>query len=178
MLIGLHEGAWLDVKSDHYDLSTVHGAISLAQAVSRFSNAEDGGVVVVGMGTRRVPGGEVIKSVRPVPIDASTIRRYQQALANRIFPLPTGLVIQTVETESGRGLVVVSIPPQDEELKPFLVHGAIINDRVESSFISIVRRSGEDSIPITAQQIHSTLAAGRALLRRGQLHPNIPMRDR
>jgi len=101
----------------------------------------------------------------------STIRRYRQALANRIFPLRTGLVIQTVETESGRGLVVVSIPPQDEELKPFLVHGAIINDRIEGSYISIVRRSGEDSIPITAQQIHSTLPAGRALLRRGQLHP-------
>jgi hypothetical protein len=66
-------------------------------------------------------------------------------------------------------LVVVSLPPQPEELKPFLVHGAIVDGAVEGAFISIVRRRGEASIPITAQSIHATLAAGRALLRRGEV---------
>ncbi|MBF6336831.1 hypothetical protein IU450_13140 [Nocardia abscessus] len=69
----------------------------------------------------------------------------------------------------GDWVIAAGIEPQDEELKPFLVHGAIVGGRVEGAYISIVRRSGEDSIPISAQQIHSTLAAGRALLRRGQL---------
>jgi hypothetical protein len=172
LLVGLTEEAWLDVKSQHYDLITARGKISLAEAVSRFANAEDGGIVVVGMDTKRIPGGEVIKSVRPVPIDTSTPRRYRQAIENRTFPFPTGLHIQTVETYVGHGLVVVSIPPQEEELKPFLVHGAIVDGRIEGAYISIVRRSGEDSIPITAQQIHSTLAAGRALLRRGHVRPD------
>lgn len=49
LLIGLPEGEWLDVKSHHYDLKTDKGKISLAEAVSRFANAEDGGIVVVGM---------------------------------------------------------------------------------------------------------------------------------
>jgi hypothetical protein len=62
-------------------------------------------------------------------------------------------------------LVLIDVPPQPEELKPFLVHGAIVNGRIEGAFISIVRRRGESSIPITAPMIHSTLAAGRALLR-------------
>jgi methionine aminopeptidase type I len=35
--------------------------------------------------------------------------------------------------------------------------------------MSIQRRSDEDSIPVTARQIHSTIATGRALPRRGQL---------
>jgi hypothetical protein len=166
LLIGLPEGSWLDVKSQHYDLTTVRGKISLAESVSRFANAEEGGIVVVGMDTKRIPGGEVIKSIRPVAIDSATPRRYRQTIEHRIFPFPTALRIQTVETSADQGLVVISIPPQEEELKPFLVHGAIVGDRVEGSYISIVRRSGEDSIPITAQQIHSTLAAGRALLRR------------
>ena len=74
-----------------------------------------------------------------------------------------------VETSSGQGLVVVAVPAQEEELKPFLVHGAMVSGKIQGAYISIVRRSGEDSIPITAQQIHSTLAAGRALLRRGEL---------
>lgn len=169
LLIGLREGPWLDVKSEHYDLSGPAGQISLAQAISRFGNAEEGGVVVVGMGTKRVPGGEVIKALKPVSIDGTILRRYRQVLENRLFPFPERLQVESIESGTGNGVVVVHIPPQEEELKPFLVHGAIVGDRIEGTFISIVRRSGEDSIPITAQQIHGTLAAGRALLRRGQL---------
>jgi hypothetical protein len=171
LLIGQPEGSWLDVKSEHYDLTTIRGRISLAQAVSRFANAEEGGIVVVGMDTKRIAGGELIKSVKPVPLDTAIRRRYRQAIENRIFPLPTALSIEAVETYAGHGLVVISVPAQEEELKPFLVHGAIVESRVEGAYISIVRRSGEDSIPITAQQVHSTLAAGRALLRRGRVQP-------
>jgi hypothetical protein len=169
LLIGLPEGEWLDVKSQHYDLASARGKISLAGAVGWFANAEGGGVVVVGMDTKRIPGGELIKSIRPVAINTATRRRYRQAVENRLFPFPTDLMVQTIEIGAGHGLVVVSVPPQDEDLKPFLVHGAIVGDRTEGTYISIVRRSGQDSIPITAQQIHSTLAAGRALLRRGHL---------
>ena len=173
LLIGSPEGAWLDVKSHHYDLTTNLGKISLAESVSRFANSEEGGIVVIGMDTKRIPGGEIIRSVRPVPFDTATIRRYRQVIENRIFPFPDGLKIQTTETRAGHGLIVISIPTQEEELKPFLVHGAIVDGRVEGAYISIVRRSGEDSIPITAQQIHSTLAAGRALLRRGHIPPDL-----
>lgn len=171
LLIGQPEGAWLDVKSEHYDLKTPRGQISLAQAVSRFANAEEGGIVVVGLATKHIPGGELIKSLKPVPIDSAIVRRYRQAIENRLFPFPSGLEIQPVETSGGEGMVIISLPPQEEELKPFLVHGAILDGKVEGAYISIVRRSGEDSIPITAQQIHGTIAAGRALLRRGHIPP-------
>jgi hypothetical protein len=172
LLVGLPESSWLDVKSQHYNLDTDQGKISLAEAVSRFCNAGDGGIVVVGMDTRKQEGGgEIIKSLRPVSLDARTARRYRQAVENRVFPFPTGFDVDIVETNPGQGLVVVSIPRQEEELKPFLVHGAFVNGKVQGAYISIVRRSGEDSIPITAQQIHGTLAAGRALLRRGEIPP-------
>ena len=52
VLIGQHEGHWLDVKSQHYDLATDHGEISLARSVTRFCNSEAGGLVVVGMTPR------------------------------------------------------------------------------------------------------------------------------
>lgn len=169
LLVGFLEGPWLDAKSAHYDLTDPRGEISLAQSVSRFCNAEDGGVVVVGLGTKRVKGGEIISAVKPVPLDGKDARRYRRVIENRLFPLPTALIIEVIETDPGRGLILLSVPAQDEELKPFLVHGAIVGNRIEGAFISIVRRSGEDSVPVTAQQIHSTLAAGRALLRRGRL---------
>lgn len=41
------------------------------------------------------------------------------------------------------------------------VHGASVGGRIEGACISIVRRSGEDSVHITAKQIHATLAVGR-----------------
>jgi hypothetical protein len=66
-------------------------------------------------------------------------------------------------------LILIDIPPQPEELKPFLVHGAIVDGNVQGAFISIVRRRGEGSIPTTAPMIHSMLAAGRTPLRRGEL---------
>jgi hypothetical protein len=167
-LIGQPEGHWLDVKGQHCDLSTDHGEISLAQAVTRFCNAEDGGLVVVGMSAKKVPGGEEIHGLCPVPKDGRMPRRYQQVLEKRVFPPPDGLTIEAV-AEAGGMLVLIDIPPRPEELKPFLVHGAIVDGKVEGAFISIVRRRGESSIPITAPMIHSTLAAGRALLRRGEL---------
>jgi hypothetical protein len=57
VLIGQSEGHWLEVKCQHYDLHTEAGKIKLAQTVGRFCNAEDGGLVVIGMSTKRVPGG-------------------------------------------------------------------------------------------------------------------------
>jgi hypothetical protein len=168
LLIGLPEDSWLDVKSQHFDLGSPRGTISIAEAISCFCNAEEGGILVIGMDTKRVPGGEVIKSVKPVPLDGATVRRYRQAIENRLFPLPNGLTIEPIKIGLADGLMVISVPPQDEELKPFLVHGTIVDGKVYGAFIGIVRRSGQDSVPITAQQIHSTMAAGRALLRRGQ----------
>jgi hypothetical protein len=50
-------------------------------------------------------------------------------------------------------LIVIDVPPQPEELKPFLVHGAVVDGKAEREFISIVRRQGDEAIP--------PLAAGR-----------------
>jgi hypothetical protein len=167
------ESVYLDVKQSHYDLDTAHGEIALAQAVARFANAEDGGLLVVGMRGKKVPGGEVITKIVPVPITGRYVRRYRLVIERRLFPLVEGLEVFAVDAPAGEGKVlVVHIPPQPEELKPFLVHGAIVGGRVEGAFISIVRRRDEHSVPITAPAIHAMLAAGRALLRRGELpHP-------
>lgn len=168
VLIGQEEGAWLDVKSAHYNLKSPAGKIAIAQAVARFANGEHGGIVVVGMRGKKVPGGEVISSMCPVPVDGRTLRSYQTAIEQHLYPPPDYLDIEIAATEGG-SLVLLHIPPQPEEYKPFLVHGATVDGQVEGAFISIVRRRGESSIPITAPAIHATLAAGRALLRRGEL---------
>ena len=170
LLIGFAEGPWFDAKSQLYNASDSGGKISIAQSVARFANGDQGGLLVFGLGTKHTAGGgEVISKLQPVPLTPKLRRQYEQVLEQYLFPMPFGLGIFTVETSASHGLLVIELPPQPEELKPFLVHGAIVDGKVEGTFISIVRRSGENSVPITGPQIHSTLAAGRALLRRGQL---------
>ena len=170
-LIGQPEGHWLDVKRQHYDLDTGVGKIRLAQAVAKFANAELGGVLIVGMAGKKIPGGEIIEKICPVPISGRWMKKYRQAVETRLYPPPDLLSIEAIAVDDG-GLVLIDIPPQPEELKPFLVHGAILNGDEAGAFISIVRRRGETSILTTAPMIHSMLAAGRALLRQGELRDN------
>ena len=171
VLIGQPEGAWLDVKRQDYDLASDSGKISLAQDVARFANAEYGGIVVVGMSAKKVSGGEIIHAVTPVPVSPHGMRRHRQAIDTRLFPPPDELTVEEIEVDGG-AIIVVHVPPQPEEHKPFLVHGAIVGGKVEVGFISIVRRRGEESIPIRPESIHGMLAAGRALMRRGEILPN------
>jgi len=42
------------------------------------------------------------------------------------------------------GLMLIAVPAQPDDLKPFLVHGAIVDGREERSFISIIRRNRQD----------------------------------
>ncbi|WP_241473584.1 ATP-binding protein [Mycolicibacterium neoaurum] len=167
-LIGQEEGHWLDVKQQHYDLTDTVGKIKLAQAVAKFANAELGGVLVIGMTGKKIPGGEIIRKLSPVPIDGEVLKKYRQVIADRLYPPPDLLSIEPIGDDEN-GVILIDVPPQPEELKPFLVHGAIVDGNADGTFISIVRRRGESSIPTTAPMIHATLAAGRALLRRGKI---------
>jgi hypothetical protein len=169
VLIGQPEGHWLDVKSQHYDLRTTGGKIKLAQSAACFCNSEEGGLVVVGMSSKKVPGGEEIRELHPVPRDQGMLQRYKKALEAHLHPPPDNFRIEAIDVADDGMLILIDVPPQPEERKPFLVHGAVVDGEVRELFISIVRRRGESSISTTAREIHSTLAAGRALLRRGEL---------
>jgi hypothetical protein len=172
LVIGQPENEWFDAKTDHYLYGRgEEGKVKLARAVAQFCNGEEGGVVVVGMKTTKAPGrvDERVAKLTPVPITGSTVRQYRDALEKHLFPFPEGLTIEAVPATGivGRGYVMIALPPQPEEMKPYLVHGAFVSGRVEGSYFTIVRRSGEDGLPVHAAQVHNLLVTGRALLRHG-----------
>lgn len=172
LVIGQRENEWFDAKTDHYLYGRgEEGKVKLARAIAQFCNGEQGGVVVVGMKTTKAPGrvGEHVAKLTPVPITASTVRQYRDALEKHLFPFPEGLTIDAVPATGtvNRGYVMISLPPQPEEMKPYLVHGAFVSGKVEGSYFTIVRRSGEDGLPVHAAQVHNMLVTGRALLRHG-----------
>lgn len=164
-LIGRAENEWLEAKREHYDLTSSVGKIKVAQAVA---NAEHGGLVIIGLQTKKDGTRDVIRKVTPVPHDRKIVQKYRQLLDRYLFPLPYDLRVEAIADSSGTGdLILIDIPPQPEELRPFLVHGAVIGGKADEAFISIVRRRGDSAIPASAASIHTMLAAGRALLRRG-----------
>ncbi|MER7875754.1 ATP-binding protein [Streptomyces solisilvae] len=163
-LLGFEESDWLEVKSQGYDLDNMEDKIELAQDVSRFANSEAGGILAIGFRTKKNRNVERISKCTPIREKFARVARYRAAIDSRVYPPIDGLKVQA--TRYGEGWVVtVLVPPQAEENKPFLVHGAIAGGRVEGAFVSIVRRRGEASIPITGPAIHSMLSAGRSILR-------------
>ncbi|MFJ6897378.1 hypothetical protein [Streptomyces hokutonensis] len=163
-LVGLEESDWLEVKSQGYDLDNVKDKIELAQDVSRFANSETGGILAVGYRTKKNRNGELISKCTPIYGRFAQVARYRATIDSRVFPPIDGLAIRASPHNEG-WVLTVFVPPQTEENKPFLVHGAIVGGKVEGAFISIVRRRGEASIPITGPAIHSMLSAGRSILR-------------
>lgn len=168
LLIGSYESRSLECKSQDFDLDDAAQRIELAQDVARFANSEVGGTLVLGLKTKKDLDGDRIVSVRPLGEMRKTAR-YHTVIDRLVYPPIDGLTVDALPSVPGGDLNIVAlhVPAQNEELKPFLVTGAIVNGRVEGAFISIVRRRGEHSIPVTAAAIHSSLAAGRALLRFG-----------
>lgn len=173
LLIGQPESSWLEVKSQGYELTGHAGRIELGQDVARFANGDTAGLLVVGLRTAKSRhGAEVISKLTP-SLTSFSSAQHHKAIDDRVFPPLLGLEVQQVQmtTRSGSGgyLLAILVPRQPEESKPVLVHGAIVEGKTEGAFISIVQRRGEHSVPVSPQSIHATLAAGRALLRRGQL---------
>jgi hypothetical protein len=95
-----------------------------------------------------------------------------------VVPTLDGLLIESVDLGNNEGLLIISIPAQAEELRPFLVHGAVVEGKALNSFFSIARRRGEGSMNITASQIHAYIVAGRAYLRGAAASPSANPFDR
>jgi len=163
----LTESEWFEAKSAAYNIDAPgttgeRQKIELAQDVARFANAEHDAVLVIGLKEGKE---HAVEAVTPVPIGAISADRYRAVLDARIIPPVEGLLLEQIELGGGVGLLMLSIPRQAEALQPFLVHGAVVGDKVEGAFFSIVRRRGEGSIVTNAAQIHAYIVAGRAFLR-------------
>ena len=167
LLRGRYESHAFECKSRPYDLDTQRSRIELARDVAGFANSESDALIVLGLKTKADGVGDRVTAVRPIQhrIDRS---RYRKVIDQLLYPPLERLEIEatTASTRGGKEgqLVSIYVPRQPGHLKPFLVSGAIVEDSVEGAFISIVRRRGDESIPVRAQDIHAALALGRRIL--------------
>jgi hypothetical protein len=144
------------------DLSSERWSFEIAAEVCAFANSVHGGLVVLGL-------EEADRRVSAVAGFADGAARLQIAdgIAELIFPQPEGLAIEfsPIHAQPGAGLVLIVIPPQDRVLKPFLVHGAVLGDRLEQQGFSLVERRDTTIYVQGIAALHAQIAAGRALLR-------------
>jgi hypothetical protein len=164
-LVGLAESQILECKRA-VNVRSQHDELEFAKDIAALANSETGGLLIIGMATKHEQGRDRIVAVRPPP-EAIRSRQLRGMVDRRVYPPIDGLIVESVSSGSTQDspLLFCLVPPQPEELKPFLVHGAIAGRRVEGAFISIPRRRGEDTIQTNPASIHSFLVAGRALLR-------------
>lgn len=164
ILLGQPESDWLDVKRENYGLSDKRQKYEMACDIAAFANAEKGGVIVIGIESEKDANGvDVLARVRPVKAGSVNIQQVSQILHSLIVPPIEGLKIRSAPLNGG-DLVVVRVPPQREGVKPFLVRGALVGEKVTGSFFSIPQRRDEDKSSMSPEAVHSMLAAARAVM--------------
>ena len=173
LLSGMPESEWLEVKKMPYNLKAPRPSgtaqkFELAKDVARFANGDNDAVLVVGMSSTKIDGRDVVQSVHSAKLSKLSPDSYQQIIDARVYPTIEGLKIHRVDLGNGKGVLLIEVPAQPGEYKPFLVHGAIVGERFDGAFISIVRRRGEGSTTLAPSNIHAMLAAGRAYLNPNQ----------
>lgn len=167
VLLGFQESEWLECKSVAYEFKNIDEALwkhELAEDVAQFANTETGGLLLVGFRTKKKAAVDTIEKITPVPASDTRPGQYRDILKQRIHPPISRLLIEAFPWNGGQ-IVCIFVPPQIYENQPYLVSGSVIQGRYIRSGVTIVRRRGDGSIPITAAEIHSTLVAGRAFLR-------------
>jgi hypothetical protein len=164
--VGLPEGPWIDAKRVPYRLDEPGQDFELAQDVASFANAA-GGLIVIGMKTKGQPAGDVIRTVNRCRLGDVSARRYRGIIDRLVHPHIDGLEIRTVRAPTdpgGAGVAFIFIPTQATGRKPFVVSGASVGAKVSATFVSIPRRSGEDTVTLSAPAIQERLRAGELTL--------------
>jgi hypothetical protein len=163
VLLGQQETEWIDFKREGY-AKTDRGKLELAKDVASFANA-DGGILVLGVATTKSGHIETASAVMPCPAGSVSVQSYRAVIARRIHPPPERLEIFSIPQMPHGDVWVVSVPPQPEEFKPFLVHGAVLGGKVNDAYYSIVTRRDDGAVATSPQAVHALLSAGRAALR-------------
>jgi hypothetical protein len=164
LLCDLEETGWLEAKREHYRKDP-RDELNFASDVAALCNAE-GGVLIIGAKTKRQPDGDRITAINQCPLHPETVRRYTQLLGRLVFPAPIGVQIVALHDPARKasGLLVVNVPPQPRESRPFLVGGALIGDSVHRAMVGIPIRRGADTDWMHIAGLHARLRLGRSAL--------------
>lgn len=121
-VIGLRECAWLDGKEKPYKLGHPAQDAELCKDTAALANVR-GGLLVIGYGTVRRGGREVLARLMPVPGGDINVEQYRMILRARVYPDIRDLEVEWVPADDEAGILVIHVPQQRETDKLFVIHG-------------------------------------------------------
>jgi hypothetical protein len=164
LLIGMRESDWLEVKRAPYRLDEDTEKIELAKDVAAMANS-GGGMILLGVKAKKLPEHEEIQAINRCRLADVSPRRYRDLIHRRVYPEVRGFDVELIpDGSAGTGVVLLSIPAQDEGQKPFVVHGALVGGKVRGAFVGIPRRVGDGTVFVDPQTLHARLRAGERAL--------------
>jgi hypothetical protein len=121
-VLGLRECLWLDAKEKPYKLGHPAQDAELCKDTAALANAR-GGLLLIGYGTARRAGREVLTRLVPVPGDCVNVEQYRMILRARIYPDIRDLEIEWVPADHQAGVLMIHVPRQRETDKLFMIRG-------------------------------------------------------
>jgi hypothetical protein len=104
-----------DADFDRFDLRRRTSGIEESAALPANTG---GGVIMIGLRTRREGSSEAIDEVRPVTATLIDRDRYRKLVRERVFPFVRGFATWWLPAGDERGLLVIDVPAQASKDKP------------------------------------------------------------
>jgi len=163
-LIGELENEFLECKSQPYRLDTNKGKRELAKDVSSMANSE-GGFILIGVMTKSSAShpGDKISKICPFKKELVQVDQYYKVIESWVYPHVGDLLLTWVSVgeSSVKGIIIIKIPMQAKEIKPFLITNTLDeNKRVEITF-GYVERKRDNIKPTSAADLQRTLRDGQ-----------------
>jgi hypothetical protein len=130
--------------------------------VAGFANAKAGGLLLVGVSTRKEHDREILDQVRPVPHGLVDLDRHRKLIRERVIPPPRGVSVEWVDCGQGTGVLVIDVPAQPTACLPYVVPGPARAATVSRVSVAVPVREGDATPWLPQGEIQRLLAAGWA----------------
>lgn len=164
-LIGAVEHDQFDAKSHPYILDSDKRRLELAKDVVGFAN-QRGGVIVLGARTTRKDEhlGDEVTKIRFIDHALIQEKQYHDVLNSWIYPpLPNIPAIEYFPSPNPqKGLFAITIPPQPEEEKYFLLTKSLLDDDIHRDIVmGIAQRIRAETPSISVASLYALIRDGR-----------------
>lgn len=164
-LLGAVEDEYLDFKTAPYAITTEKGKRDLAEDVAKFATAA-GGILVLGVATVRSDAlnADVAQKLHLFPEEHIDLKQYHDVIADWIIPGPQGVEVKWYRSsQTAEGLAAVVIRSQPQDLQPFVVKRALVDDtgKTAGAYVGIFERVRAHAMPMSAEEIQRLLRDGR-----------------
>jgi len=135
----------------------------LAKDVASFANAA-GGYICVGLATKRstLRPGEEVESVRPIRRELFDDDQYLKIISEWLHPTPKDIEIAWVQwgDDPEKGVAIITVPPQNERAKPFLITRTIGDSKSTEVLLGYVERRVDTTEVLSVEELHHALRTG------------------